>query len=186
MFFSLRSPLTPWPPRASQTSEKWVRVCYRGREDGWVLTSNKRGPTLVPSEDQAAAAGDFDAQEAAFAAAATATGGALPEDPADRPLTGAKPPPPAAAPAPEAAVGADEDRPLSGGGAKGSWVPPSEFPPGHEEGLSSAGGDGGGGDDGSDGVREAGGAKESAGGGESSVGATEGVAGSTEYMTALG
>ncbi|CAN0573697.1 unnamed protein product, partial [Ectocarpus sp. 12 AP-2014] len=26
-----------------ETSELWVRVCYRGREDGWVLTANKRG-----------------------------------------------------------------------------------------------------------------------------------------------
>eukprot|EP00903_Cladosiphon_okamuranus_P008211 g7904.t1 len=167
-----------------ETLELWVRVSYRGREDGWVLTSNKRGPTLVPSEDQAAAAGEFDAQEAAFAAAAAASGGALPEDAADRPLTGAKPPPPAAAPAPEAAADAGEDRPLGGGGGgKGSWVPPSEFPPDHEEGISaSAADDGDGGSGGSgDGGRKAIGAKEWA---DSST--AEGVTGSKEYMTALG
>ncbi|CAM9784392.1 unnamed protein product, partial [Laminaria digitata] len=34
-----------------EKSGLWVRMCYRGREDGWVLTANKRGPTLVPVED---------------------------------------------------------------------------------------------------------------------------------------
>ncbi|CAN0442198.1 unnamed protein product, partial [Ectocarpus fasciculatus] len=147
---------------------------YRGREDGWVLTANKRGPTLVPSEDQDSAAGEFDAQEAAFAANG---GGALPEDPADRPLTGAKPPPAA----PTAAPGDSEDRPLTGGG-KGAWVPPSEFPPGQEGGSGSSRGSGDSGDSFS--------AKSSAGDGVAAGGQAESSAGgeaeSSEYMTALG
>ena len=126
--------------RPPQTSASWVRVSCHGREDGWVLTANKRGPTLVPAEDAVLAAEEFDAQEAAFAAAAAAPPSA---DGTDRPLTGAKPPP-----APSDAVVA-EDRPLSGGsggGGKGAWVPPSEFPPGHEiEVAGSADGGGGGG-----------------------------------------
>ncbi|CAM9795118.1 unnamed protein product, partial [Ectocarpus sp. 4 AP-2014] len=154
-----------------ETSKLWVRVCYRGREDGWVLTANKRGPTLVPSEDQDSAAGEFDAQEAAFAAN---SGGAVPEDPSDRPLTGANPPPAA----PTAATGDSEDRPLTGGG-KGAWVPPSEFPPGQEDGPvgSGGGGDGGGATPSpadADDAREQ--ADDSAGG----------AAVSSEYMTALG
>ncbi|CAN0204781.1 unnamed protein product, partial [Ectocarpus sp. 12 AP-2014] len=157
-----------------ETSKLWVRVCYRGREDGWVLTANKRGPTLVPSEDQASAAGEFDAQEAAFAAS---SGGALPEDPADRPLTGAKPPPAAAT-----ATGDSEDRPLTGGG-KGAWVPPSEFPPGDEDGPASSGGSGVIGD-------EAFSVKPSAGEGVDAGGQADGSAGgapiSPEYLTALG
>ncbi|CAM9940035.1 unnamed protein product, partial [Scytosiphon promiscuus] len=56
-----------------ETSDLWVRVSYRGREDGWALTANKRGPVLLPAEGgPAAASRAFDAQEAAFAAAATA------------------------------------------------------------------------------------------------------------------
>ena len=163
-------------------------MCYRGREDGWVLTENKRGPTLVPSEDQAAAAGDFEAQEAAFAAAAAAADGALPEDAADRPLTGAKPPP-AAAPAPEAAVDAGEDRPLSGGGGdgKGSWVPPSEFPPGHEERATSASASAGGGSGGGDGDVEPGAGDERAlPAAEEKEGPVGGDAGPVRYMTAMG
>ncbi|CAM9939967.1 unnamed protein product [Scytosiphon promiscuus] len=161
-----------------ETSKLWARVSYRGREDGWVLTANKRGPTLVPSEDQASAAGEFDAQEAAFAAAAASTNGALPEDPADRPLTGAKPPPPAAAAAEESA--ASEDRPLTGVG-KGAWVPPSEFPPGHEEKVGGAGG----GDDAS-GLKPQG-AREDGGGAAGAVGGvSEDAGGSAQYMTALG
>ncbi|CAM9215131.1 unnamed protein product, partial [Ectocarpus sp. 8 AP-2014] len=158
-----------------ETSKLWARVCYRGREDGWVLTANKRGPTLVPSEDQDSAAGEFDVQEAAFAAS---SGGAVPEDPSDRPLTGAKPPPAA----PTAATGNSEDRPLSGGG-KGAWVPPSEFPPGQEDGPASSGGSGDVGDD-------AFSVKPSAGEGVDEGGQTDGSAGgeaiSPEYLTALG
>ncbi|CAN0520040.1 unnamed protein product, partial [Ectocarpus sp. 12 AP-2014] len=73
-----------------ETSDMWVRVSYRGRDDGWVLTANKRGPILLPAESgDAAASREFDAQEAAFAAeaAAAATAAAVPDDD-DRPLTG--------------------------------------------------------------------------------------------------
>lgn len=95
---------------------------------------------LAPSEDPAAAAQVFHAQEAAF----LKTRDAIPQDgggDGDRPLTGAKPPSVASG------VVAEEDRPLTGGGGgsgrgKGAWVPPSEFPPGHEEGLASASGGG--------------------------------------------
>ncbi|CAM9784463.1 unnamed protein product, partial [Laminaria digitata] len=86
-----------------ETSASWVRVSYHGREDGWVLTANKRGPTLVHVEDANLAAEEFDAQEAAFAAAAPAP---PPADGADRPLTGAKPPPVSSG------AGVAEDRPL--------------------------------------------------------------------------
>ena len=107
-------------------------MSYHGREDGWVLTANKRGPTLVPVEDAGSAAGDFDAQEAAFAAVDVAPPSL---DSADRPLTGAKPPPVSSS---DGVVAAEEDRPLSGaGGGKGAWVPPSEFPPGHERGVDA-------------------------------------------------
>lgn len=118
----------------------WVRVSYRGREDGWVLTANKRGPILLPAKDGAAAASQaFDAQEAAFAvAAAAATSAAAhaaaPQDDSDRPLTGAKP-----IPAALDAGGGSDDQPLNvGGGGNGAWVPPSEFPPGHEAGAGAA------------------------------------------------
>ena len=157
-------------------------MSYRGREDGWVLTANKRGPTLVPSEDQAAAAGEFEAQEAAFAEAAAAGGGGMVEDAAERPLTGAKPPA-AAGPVGEAGVVAGEDRPLTGGGGgKGSWEAPSEFPPGHEAGAAPS--SVGGGSGGDEPVTEASTkdvAEESAGGS-----AEGGASGSAEYMTALG
>ena len=114
----------PFSLHRQQTGSKgWIRVSYHGRDDGWVLTANKRGPTAVPVEDSDQAAEEFDAQESAFAAAAAAPPSA---EIADRPLTGAKPPP-ASSSAPVVA----EERPLSGGG-KGAWVPPSEFPPGHE------------------------------------------------------
>lgn len=97
----------------------WVRVSYRGRDDGWVLTANKRGPILLPAEGgDAAASREFDAQEAAFAAAAAAAAAAVPDDD-DRPLTGAK---------------AD-----GGSGGNGAWAPPSEFPPGHSEAAAAAG-----------------------------------------------
>ncbi|CAM9784253.1 unnamed protein product, partial [Laminaria digitata] len=101
---------------------------YRGREDGWLLTANKRGPTAAPTEGGAtAAAKEFDTQEASYAATAAATAAAteapVSADGANRPLTGAKPP------QASSEVVAEEDRPLSGGvGGKGAWVPPSEFP----------------------------------------------------------
>ena len=92
-----------------------MRVSYRGREDGWILSANKKGPTLDPVQDLASAAAVFDAQEASFAAAAAA--------------------------ASVAAEQAGEDRPLNAGGRKdSSWVPPSEFPPGHEESPVEGGG----------------------------------------------
>lgn len=143
----------------------WVRVSYRGREDGWVLTANKRGAILLPAEGGAAAAAlAFDAQEAAFAAAAASgADAAAPQDDSDRSLTGAKPKPAALD------AGGSEDKPLNvggGHGGKGAWVPPSEFPPGHEAGAAppasvTAG--------------------EGAGGGGSSAGG-----GAAEYMTSLG
>ena len=158
-----------------------MRVSYRGREDGWVLTANKRGPTLVPSEDQAAAVGEFDAQEAAFAAEASSNAdGALPEDAADRPLTGAKPRPAPAASVLDAAGAAGEDRPLGGGG-KGAWVPPSEFPPGHEAGLESSGERGD-----KVGTEHKAAAEDVVAVDGSKGGSTEDVARSTEYMTSLG
>lgn len=104
----------------------WVRVSYRGREDGWAVTSNKRGPTLVPHENSSAAAQEFCAQEEAFAAQDLQS---LPGDCADdRPLTGGKP----------RTEDVGEERPLTAGG-KGSWTPPSEFPPGHEEAVAMKG-----------------------------------------------
>ena len=111
----------------------WVRVDYRGRQDGWILTANKRGRSLVPvdGDDLSDAARSFDAQEARYAAEVAAAATPSADDDDDRPLTGAKP----AASAVEA-----EDRPLdTGGGGKGSWAPPSEFPPGHEESPVSEG-----------------------------------------------
>lgn len=112
----------------------WVRVSYRGRENGWVLTANKRGPILLPAEGDAAEA--FDAQEASYAAATAGKPAATtlpPDDDDDRPLTGAKPP---------AALGCatGEDLPLTAS-SKGAWVPPSEFPPGHVEEVAGAAGE---------------------------------------------
>ena len=65
----------------------------------------------MPLEDPASAAADFDAQEASHAAAASV---AAAENLDDRPLK-------------------------SKGGNESSWVPPSEFPPGHEESSAAAG-----------------------------------------------
>jgi len=92
--------------------------------------ANKRGTNLFPVEDDsAAAAAMFNSQEERYAAEA-ASGLEAPSaaDDDDRPLTGAKP----------AASGLEvEDRPLdNGGGKKGSWEPPSEFPPGHSKSSS--------------------------------------------------
>lgn len=39
----------------SKMDALWARVGYRGKEDGWVLTANKRGPMLTAADDQAAA-----------------------------------------------------------------------------------------------------------------------------------
>ncbi|CAM9984199.1 unnamed protein product, partial [Sphacelaria rigidula] len=106
-----------------ETNGKWVRVAYRGREDGWTLTANKRGPTMSPTEgDVAAAALAFNEQEANFAQAEAAAASVAPSG-TDRPLTGAKP-----------AAGVGDERPLGGG--KGAWAPPSEFP---ADGGSSSG-----------------------------------------------
>lgn len=94
-----------------------MRVSYRGREDGWVLTANKRGATFVPHDNPAAAAKEFQAQKEAFAAEAaqaTAAAAAVGGGDDDRPLTGAK----------SSVGGEQEDRALNVGG-KGSWVPPS-------------------------------------------------------------
>ncbi|CAN0516471.1 unnamed protein product, partial [Ectocarpus sp. 12 AP-2014] len=89
----------------------------------------------------------------------------------DRPLTGVKQTPTAAeVSGPGAAAG--EDRPLTGGG-KGAWVPPSEFPPGHEGGAPSGGGGGGA-------VGTKAGAAAVAGGGAGDE------AMSAEFLTALG
>ncbi|CAM9363606.1 unnamed protein product, partial [Sphacelaria rigidula] len=74
-----------------ETNGKWVRVAYHGREDGWTLTANKRGPTMSPMEgDVAAAALAFTEQKANFAEAEAAAASAAPSG-EDRPLTGAKP-----------------------------------------------------------------------------------------------
>lgn len=39
----------------AQMSGLWARVSYRGKNDGWVLTANKRGAMLTAEEDEAAA-----------------------------------------------------------------------------------------------------------------------------------
>lgn len=101
-----------------------------------MLTANKRGATLVPLEGNVAdAAREFEAQEASMAAEAAAGAGGAGEGARedDRPLTGAK------GPGPPGGDNAD-DRPLNSGG-KGSLVPPSEFPPGHEEEAGQVGKD---------------------------------------------
>lgn len=43
------------PARLSKMDGLWARVGYRGKEDGWVLTANKRGAMLTAADDQAAA-----------------------------------------------------------------------------------------------------------------------------------
>lgn len=139
--------------RESQRSGKWVRVSYHGRDDGWVLLANTRGPTLSPAEgDLLANSSLFDEQEVAFveAAAAEPTGDdrplsgtkpvALATD--DRPLSAARPAAPNQGNGPQAGgVESDgdggDDRPLGGG--KAAWVPPSEFLPGHEEDRGGVG-----------------------------------------------
>lgn len=80
-------------PCLGQASGLWVRVCYRGKEDGWILTANKRGAILTPAGGNPAdAARDFQDQEASYAAAAAAAAAAdaSPPDEDERPLTGAK------------------------------------------------------------------------------------------------
>lgn len=151
-----------------QTSGQWVRVSYHGREDGWILTANKRGPMLAPAEGgPAAGAAAHAAQEANFAEQAAAAAAAAEPSGDDRPLTGAKPAASNAAGEQRLAGGGGggvDEVPLGGG--KGAWVPPSEFPPGHEAALAAGGGD-----------------EERAGG--DSVEAGSG-GGQPEYMTALG
>ena len=89
-----------------------MRVAYRGREDGWILSANNRGPTLVPLEDLASAAAGFDAQEVSFD-----TAEAVPE--------------------PSHA----DDRSLNASRGKKSWVPPTEFPQdGHEGAMDPSNG----------------------------------------------
>ena len=67
----------------------------------------------MPLDDPASAAAGFDAQEASHAAATAAS---------------------------VAAAQNLDDRPLkSKGGNESSWVPPSEFPPGHEESPAAEG-----------------------------------------------
>lgn len=80
----------------------------------------------------------FAEQEASFLAEASAAAACAidADDAADRPLTGAKPP--SALDAASDGV----DRPLTGGGGggKGAWEPPSEFPPGQGGGESGTAG----------------------------------------------
>lgn len=162
------------PLFARQASDLWVRVVYRGREDGWVLTANKRGQTLVPSQDPASAAEDFETQEAAFAkaAAAAAESGNQEASRDDRPLTGAKA---------SALDAGGEERPLAGGGDGGGgkevMVPLSQSAPGYDEGLTATvGSDALTADDGRPGAEE----EAKAGG------VTAGGDGPVKYMTALG
>lgn len=88
---------TPFAPGIHLTQhkakDKWVRVAYRGREDGWILTANKRGSILLPADPTTNPAATFNTQEQDLAAAAAAAATASPESGADddRPLTGAKP-----------------------------------------------------------------------------------------------
>lgn len=115
-----------------------MRVWYRGRDDGWVLTANKRGPILLPVDgDNASAASAFDAQEASYAAAAaaaTAAAAAPSGDDDDRPLTGAKPGGVAAAPpAPPAAGGQDAGAGLTSSG----WKAPVDVGDEGKAGLGS-------------------------------------------------
>ncbi|CAM9855796.1 unnamed protein product, partial [Discosporangium mesarthrocarpum] len=55
-----------------EVSGLWVRVAYHGREDGWVLTANKRGPMLVPEPRADVAESAWEDQEAQHAAIAAA------------------------------------------------------------------------------------------------------------------
>ncbi|CAM9756604.1 unnamed protein product, partial [Laminaria digitata] len=76
--------------KVEQSSGLWVRVFYRGKSEGWVLTANKRGPILSPAEAGPAAAQEFQSQEAAAARAAAAAAAPPPDDDENRPLTGVK------------------------------------------------------------------------------------------------
>ncbi|CAM9837788.1 unnamed protein product, partial [Choristocarpus tenellus] len=71
----------------------WVRVSYNGREHGWLLTANKRGPILLPLSDSKSARSEFEAQQAIAAAEVAkleAGKGTEGGDEEDRPLNGAK------------------------------------------------------------------------------------------------
>lgn len=88
-----------------------MRVLYRGRDDGWVLTSNKRGPTMEPVAEEGGGDDDiaraFEEQEASLAAAAAAEADRVTDD--DRPLMGAA----------KGGVTSDaEERALSGAGER--------------------------------------------------------------------
>lgn len=163
-----------------KVSDLWVRVSYRGRDDGWVLTANKRGPTLERLEDLNFAAQAFAEQEtksASSAAAAASSDQSLSRE--DRPLTGGK----------GAALAAGgEERALTGGVAgKGAWVPPSEFPSGHEGGAAGGGDDGAAAEQGSEGRAE--GRDSGGGGGGEGEGASQeegGDAGAPRFMTSAG
>lgn len=152
-----------------------MRVAYRGRTDGWVLTANKRGTILLPVDgDVSAASEGFETQEAGYAAAAVAAAvdAVPPDDDADRPLTGAK------------TVAADttgEDRPLNAGGSEqGAWKPPSEYPPGHEEPKAGVGFDGKTAD------KSGGGMQDGGFGRQAPQEASASAASGSEYMTSLG
>lgn len=112
--FPLVAPVPrPLLDNAPQASQSWVRVLYQGRSDGWVLTTNRRGPVLVPvEEDTADAAAGFDAQEALLAKSASSAPADASAD--DRPLTGAKASPANASQDPvvatEGEAGAGEER----------------------------------------------------------------------------
>lgn len=151
-----------------------------------MLTANKRGPTLVPCQDPASAAEEFETQEAAFAkAAAAAESGELEACRDDRPLTGGKP---------AAALDAGgQGRPLASGatgagtGEKGGVVvvvPPSQSAPGSDEGLTVAVGNGGG--DGDRGYSPGDGKPGAESEAMQDGGVTVGVGGPVKYMTALG
>lgn len=138
-----------------------------------MLTANKRGQTLVPSQDAAAAAEEFETQEAAFAkaAAAAAESGNQEASLDNRPLTGAKA---------SALDAGGEERPLAGGGGGGGkevMVPLSQSAPGYDERLTATvGSDALTADDGRPGAEVE--AKEG--------GVTAGGDGPVKYMTALG
>ncbi|CAN0353393.1 unnamed protein product, partial [Discosporangium mesarthrocarpum] len=71
--------------KVAEVSGLWVRVAYHGREDGWVLTANKRGPMLVPEPRADVAESAWEEQEAqAHHAAESATADA---DSATKPVS---------------------------------------------------------------------------------------------------
>lgn len=168
-----------------QVSDLWVRASYHGRDDGWVLTANKRGPTVERLQDLNFAARAFAEQEAK-SASSVASAAFNDQSPSceDRPLTGGEG-------AALAAVG--EDRPLTGGGTgKGAWVPPSEFPSGHDEGEAAGGleapggGDGAPAGEGPEGRAASGDSGDGGGEGEGARQEERGVAGVPRFMISAG